>query len=153
METKIKTLQFDDGLNYGPIIKDYTRDYKNIVNFKKNLKYPIFRWYPFKEGFSKDLVELLILDLSATPERCLDPFGGSGTTALTCQTLAIPCESIEINPFLHFLSKTKLRTNYSSKKFNKYRKHLTEGSFLYSKPPIPEMRTITERGGSKALAI
>jgi hypothetical protein len=39
---------------------------------------------------------------------CADPFGGSGTTALTCQFLGIPSTTIEVNPFLCDLISSKL---------------------------------------------
>ena len=38
--------------------------------------------------------------MEAAPRTCLDPFGGSGTTALTCQFLGIRPTTIEVNPFL-----------------------------------------------------
>ena len=45
-----------------------------------------------------------------TPRRCLDCFGGSGTTALTCQFVAVPSVTIEVNPFLGDLIAAKLTT-------------------------------------------
>lgn len=42
------------------------------------------------------------------PSTCLDCFGGSGTTALTCQFLGIEPTTIEVNPFLADLIEAKL---------------------------------------------
>lgn len=44
------------------------------------------------------------------PKTCLDPFGGSGTTALTCQLLGVQPTTIEVNPFLADLITSKLNS-------------------------------------------
>ncbi len=46
------------------------------------------------------------------PTSCLDPFGGSGTTALTCQFLGVRPTTIEVNPFLADVIAAKLN-NYN----------------------------------------
>lgn len=49
-----------------------------------------------------------VASLRRTPRTCLDPFGGSGTTALTAQFLGIRPTTIEVNPFLADLIEAKL---------------------------------------------
>ena len=46
--------------------------------------------------------------METPPRSCLDPFGGSGTTALTCQFLGVRPTTIEVNPFLCDLISAKL---------------------------------------------
>lgn len=58
------------------------------------------RWFHFKEAFSPSFVTTAIQTLGFRPEHVLDPFGGSGTTAITCQLLGINATTIEVNPFL-----------------------------------------------------
>jgi hypothetical protein len=69
---------------------------------------PFQRWFKFKEAFSPQF----IVDCASTfrkPVRtCLDPFGGSGTSALTAQFLGIRPTTIEVNPFLADLIEAKL---------------------------------------------
>jgi hypothetical protein len=72
---------------------------------------PFQRWYHFKEAFSPTFVKKTIEQLGFQPTRCVDPFGGSGTTALSCQFLGIEPLTIEINPFLADLTEAKL-SNY-----------------------------------------
>lgn len=48
--------------------------------------------------------------LDYTPTTCLDPFGGCGTTALTCQFAGISPTLIEVNPFIADLAEAKLAT-------------------------------------------
>lgn len=69
---------------------------------------PFQRWYRFKEAFSPALVEKAVKSVSSLPRLCIDPFGGSGTTALTCQFLDVPTVTIEVNPFLADLIEAKL---------------------------------------------
>jgi hypothetical protein len=69
-------------------------------------------WRQFKEAFAPELVEVAISETAASLGRpvkaCLDPFGGSGTTALTCQFLGVFPTTIEVNPFLADLIAAKL---------------------------------------------
>ncbi len=69
---------------------------------------PFQRWYRFKEAFSPLLVAESISCLGFWPTTCLDCFGGSGTTALTCQFLGIEPTTVEVNPFLADLIEAKL---------------------------------------------
>jgi hypothetical protein len=72
---------------------------------------PFQRWYRFKEAFSPLMVAESLSCLGFWPSTCLDCFGGSGTTALTCQFLGIESTTIEVNPFLADLIEAKL-ANY-----------------------------------------
>lgn len=58
------------------------------------------RWFHFKEAFSPSFVTTAIETLGFRPNHVVDPFGGSGTTAITCQLLGINATTIEVNPFL-----------------------------------------------------
>lgn len=69
---------------------------------------PFQRWYRFKEAFAPRAVVDAISSLPRRPASCIDPFGGSGTTALTCQFLGIRPTTIEVNPFLADLIEAKL---------------------------------------------
>ena len=71
---------------------------------------PFQRWYRFKEAFSPLLVAESLGCLDFWPTSCLDCFGGSGTTALTCQFLGVEPTTIEVNPFLADLVEAKLTT-------------------------------------------
>ncbi len=71
---------------------------------------PFQRWYRFKEAFAPRAVVDAIRSLEAPPSTCVDPFGGSGTTALTAQFLGIRPTTVEVNPFLADLIESKLQT-------------------------------------------
>jgi hypothetical protein len=73
-----------------------------------SLRLPFQRWFKFKEAFSPRFILDCIQNMDRQPRSCLDPFGGSGTTALTCQFLGIRPTTIEVNPFLSDLIDAKL---------------------------------------------
>ena len=68
---------------------------------------PFSSWYRFKEAFSPEIVRQAIVEHPKKVESCIDPFSGSGTTALTAQFLGVPSTSFEVNPFLADLGRAK----------------------------------------------
>ena len=70
---------------------------------------PRHRWYFMKEGFSPKLVEQAVAtDGVQSHQILLDPFSGSGTVPLTGALGGLQTRAFEVNPFLCFLSTTKL---------------------------------------------
>ncbi|EMB4337255.1 hypothetical protein I5462_12555 [Citrobacter freundii] len=67
-------------------------------------------WRHFKEAYVPELIKRAIDESKITVTNCLDPFGGSGTTALACQFLGIHPSTIEVNPYLADLIEAKLST-------------------------------------------
>ena len=70
---------------------DYYKTYGRIMQFNKNKKEPIHRWYPFVEGYSREFIESILKEMKKKELVCLEPFSGSGTTALELQNNNIPC--------------------------------------------------------------
>lgn len=69
---------------------------------------PFQTWKHFKEAFAPELVARAIRECEIPVKQCIDPFGGSGTTALTCQFLGVEPITIEVNPYLADLIEAKL---------------------------------------------
>ena len=69
---------------------------------------PFQSWRPFKEAFAPELVDRAVRETSGIVRHIVDPFGGSGTTALAAQFLGIQPSTIEVNPFLADLIEAKL---------------------------------------------
>ncbi|MFX0182676.1 MAG: hypothetical protein ACFE95_06285 [Candidatus Hodarchaeota archaeon] len=98
-------------------------DYKNIiinradidpysVTFQRNIKSPIHRWYPYKEGFSQSFVRKIFGKYKVNNKsRIIDPFAGSGTVLVEAKKKDIFSAGFELNPFIHFLAKVKLTWN------------------------------------------
>ena len=66
------------------------------------------RWHRFKEAFPPELIKQAVSQSVIEVNSCLDPFGGSGTTALACQILGIDSVTVEVNPFLADVIRAKL---------------------------------------------
>ena len=87
--------------------------YRQLVTYVPNKSEPIHNWFDYKEGFSKKLVEGLLVEFDARPdELVLDPFCGCGTTPLTCQQLGYPAVGVDILEVAVFAAQVKLRTDY-----------------------------------------
>ena len=71
---------------------------------------PFVKWRHFKEAFSSEIVHDAIASRRDKIDRCIDPFGGSGTTALACQLAGVAPTTIEVNPYLADLIESKLQT-------------------------------------------
>lgn len=105
-----------------------------LPNFSENMERPRHRWYEFKEGFSSTLVERAIKETKkGNGSECLtvlDPFSGSGTSPLAA--LQSECNAIgfEVNPFMHFVAKTKCQGK--TKSTDEYLKEL---DYIFSQEP------------------
>ena len=66
------------------------------------------QWHHFKEAFTPELIEKAVRQSRREILHCIDPFGGSGTTALACQMMGISSTTIEVNPFLADAIKARL---------------------------------------------
>ena len=69
---------------------------------------PFQRWRRFKEAFAPEIVERALCETPGVVRHIVDPFGGSGTTALAAQFLGIKPTTIEVNPFLADLIEAKI---------------------------------------------
>lgn len=69
---------------------------------------PFQRWFRFKEAYSPAFVADTVATCDYPVQHVLDPFGGSGTTALTARVEGLNSTSIEVNPFLADLIRAKV---------------------------------------------
>ena len=76
---------------------------------------PFQSWRPFKEAFAPEIVHRAVSETEGSVGHLLDPFGGSGTSALTAQLLNVFPTTVEVNPYLADLIEAKL-TQYSVQK-------------------------------------
>lgn len=80
---------------------------KGLGVFGANKERPFHRWYPFVEGYSAELVERALAE--PAPEGVvMDPFGGSGTTALAAAMVGRDCVFAEVNPYLAWIADVKI---------------------------------------------
>lgn len=99
---------------------DFLEQYGRIMQFNKNKTEPFHRWYPFVEGYSKEFIQSIIQEMNKSALICLEPFSGSGTTALELQNLGIECYSFEVNPLMYLIARVKLEKVYMVEEVNKW---------------------------------
>lgn len=81
----------------------------NNVGALDNHSLPRHRWYFIKEAFSPQVVQVALKEsLRQRGQWVVDPFSGSGTSVLTSTLNGFNGVGFEVNPFLAFVSKTKL---------------------------------------------
>ena len=84
---------------YEPILEVTKKFDRRSVSYQLSKKDTLHSWLKYKEGFSADLVNTLLDDMGAVPgDTVMDPFMGSGTTALVCQMRGINSIGYDIMP-------------------------------------------------------
>jgi DNA modification methylase len=79
------------------------------LTFKGNLKQTRYGWLRLTPAYSVHLVADLLDACAHDNAVVLDPFCGTGTTALVCAERGIECDTTDINPFLVWMCQTKAR--------------------------------------------
>jgi len=122
-----------------------------LTNAVDNELLPRHRWYPIKEGFSANFVSDSLAELDV-PQRdkilAIEPFSGSGTAPVECTRLGVECLALEVNPFLAFVGRTKLR-QADSEKLRSERNKVVQGLRAPSVSPLEGISTFCEGGGKK----
>lgn len=94
------------------VISEWFRSYEEDKPTSSNQgteNVPFQRWFKFKEAFSPKFVADTFNSRPYQVSRCVDPFGGSGTSAVTARMLGIRSVTCEVNPFLADLISAKLK--------------------------------------------
>jgi hypothetical protein len=117
-------------------------------DFAPNTTLPRHRWYRFKEGFSAGLVANFTEEfLPQTGGRLLDPFLGSGTTAVEGARLGHAVDGIETNPFMAFMAKVKTRDYTRAKDVEGAALNCLRQKNTADKFALPKDSTLVERKG------
>jgi len=77
------------------------------LTFRGNIREGRHGWLRLTPAYSLHVVREALRD-AAPRARVLDPFSGTGTTALACAEAGFACQALEINPFLVWLGNLKL---------------------------------------------
>ncbi len=78
-----------------------------------NRDLPVLDWYLIPESFSLPLISQAIREFSIKKgSTILDPFCGAGTTVVAAKLTGLNGVGIEVNPFLCFVARTKVRFDY-----------------------------------------
>ena len=80
---------------------------KDHLTFRGNVASGRHGWLRLTPAYSLKLVQTLLGELGPA-DRVLEPFSGTGTTPLACAAAGVPCDGVDINPFLVWLAGVKL---------------------------------------------
>ncbi|MFC2143950.1 DNA methyltransferase [Candidatus Aenigmatarchaeota archaeon] len=129
-------MQITERMEWGP-----------LATWTPNRDYPVYNWFYYKEGFSRQLV-MNILDMFGAKERQLvmDPFCGAGTTMLTCRERGIDSVGFDSHPLAVFASRVKLM-DYSTEDLIREIKRVTESEFV--KPDLQIKNKLLKKGFPK----
>ena len=88
---------------------EHRLDWRQLVTYVPNKKLPLYNWFKYKEGFSRDLVVRLFKEFAVQQgETVFDPFVGCGTTLLAGKEFGIHGVGVDILPTSVFVAKAKL---------------------------------------------
>jgi hypothetical protein len=82
---------------------------RDELTFRANLRSTRYGWLRLTPAYSVHLVAALLAEHARAGSRVLDPFCGTGTTALVCAERGLACDTTDINPFLIWLARAKTR--------------------------------------------
>jgi len=82
---------------------------RDDLTFKANLARTRHGWLRLTPAYSVHLVAELLDAHAPAGSVVLDPFCGTGTTALVCAERGVACDTTDINPFLLWLAAAKSR--------------------------------------------
>jgi hypothetical protein len=127
---------------YRKVIKEKL-DWRQLVTYVPNKKLPLYNWFKFKEGFSRDLVVRLFKELAVQQgEIVFDPFVGCGTTLLAGKEFGINGVGIDILPTSVFVTKAKLADWPDIETLLKTVQKLMATPFREPKTIFPDVRII-----------
>ncbi len=75
-----------------------------LVTGEEAAREPLHRWLPYRQKFSPGLVRRFLKEAKGP---VLDPFGGSGTTAIAAAQAGVRAVSVEAVPVLAFLTRAR----------------------------------------------
>jgi hypothetical protein len=77
--------------------------------FVDNMALPVHRWFRYSAGFAAQWVEKVLAEWEIGGQHLvLDPFAGSGTVPVVCDTLGIPSLGVDAHPVVSRVCKAKL---------------------------------------------
>lgn len=119
--------------------------FSDLVNYAPRADEPVHRWFPYREGYSTELVNALVGKMDRN-EKILDPFCGCGTTLIAGQRLGFGCYGLEVNPLSVLVTRVKTR-HYSPSDTGRLERYKREAENLGRSAPRlkpPELKIIDQ---------
>ena len=135
--------------------RSHDRFDRRSVSFQLSKNDTLHSWLKYKEGFSAELVRTLIEEFRLKPgDTVLDPFIGSGTTALVAASEGLDCIGCDILPMSAIAIKAKSAIReYDPDELRRLVSFITRQEVPDTYQTQTPYITITEDGYPKATAI
>jgi hypothetical protein len=127
---------------YGALLAETQEFDRQLVSFQANKTKTLHSWIKYREGFSAELVEILLSKFGARPgDVVLDPFAGSCTTLLCAKMLGIDAVGIEILPHSHLAWDAKSRAfDYDPGELRAIKERVVQQEPPLCGAPFPHLR-------------
>lgn len=118
----LRTIAMNEVAKLEEIFKDKmvvnTQLSRSVVSFQANKSESVYRWFKYREGFSRQLIEYCLREIGAKKgETILDPFAGTGATIFTAGNFGLNGIGIELLPVgCYFMSARQFVHSASPKK-------------------------------------
>ena len=124
-------------------VLEHRLEWRRLVTYVPNKKLPLYNWFKYKEGFSRELVVQLIREFGLQAgETVFDPFAGSGTTLLTAKEFGIHGLGIDMLSTAVFVTKAKLTEWANIDDLLQSALKLTSARLREPKSSLPDVRII-----------
>ncbi len=88
---------------------EHRLDWRRLVTYVPNKELPVYNWFKYKEGFSRELVVRLFSEFGLQKNDIIyDPFAGCGTTLLAGREFGLQGVGVDILPTSVFVARAKL---------------------------------------------
>jgi hypothetical protein len=113
--------------------------------FVDNMALPVHRWFRYSAGFAAQWVDQVLRDWHiGSGCTVLDPFAGSGTVPVVCETLALQSVGIEAHPFVARICKAKLLWKTPIDRVNSFATKILKSAH-HSKSDISDYASLVRR--------
>ena len=117
--------------------------WRRLVTYVPNKTLPLYNWFKYKEGFSRELVVQLIREFGLQiGDTLLDPFAGSGTTLLAGKEFGIHGIGMDMLPTAVFVANAKLADWSDIDGLLRSALKLTSARFREPESKMPDVRII-----------
>jgi len=130
---------------YENLLEETDKFSRRTVSFQANKIETLHNWFKYREGFSAQLVEILLSEFDIRPtQSILDPFAGSCTTLLEAKLNGFNAVGIELLPHCHLAWDVKSKVfDYDINEICFIRDLIRKVEPLPTTKPFPHL-TITE---------
>ena len=102
-------------VKYRPLLEITSKFDRQSVSYQLSKNEALHSWLKYREGFSANLVRILLDEMNVIAgDTIVDPFMGSGTTALVCQMRGIDSVGYDVLP----ISKVAVKAKSSAMRYN-----------------------------------